>query len=121
MEWIFAMIKCKYFESKDITPWHGDVLDHPTYQLFCNLYNRETTRYTCSRCYSHTPCCKDMTDIEIDFELWCIDKELSTDDRANPKPSAYYERLLKEKKYLLEEVKSRLSAALTTLYTEADS
>lgn len=27
--------KCKYFTRDDITPWHGDVYDHPSYKNYC--------------------------------------------------------------------------------------
>ena len=28
---------CEHLESKDITPWHGDVFDHPDYEYTCKL------------------------------------------------------------------------------------
>ena len=115
------MVGCKYSEVKDITTWHGDVFDHPQYQQFCNLHNREITRYTCPRCKDYIPCCRDMTDREIEFELWCIDKELEADDRFTPRPSSFYERLLKEKKCLLEEKKERIIVSLTKLYAGDES
>lgn len=26
---------CKNFLQEDVTPWHGDVFDHPEYKFFC--------------------------------------------------------------------------------------
>ena len=26
---------CKYLRIEDITPWHGDVFDHPSYDYYC--------------------------------------------------------------------------------------
>lgn len=26
---------CKYYSQEDVTPWHGDVFDHPEYKFFC--------------------------------------------------------------------------------------
>ena len=28
--------KCPYYSYEDVTPWHGDVFDHPNYQTFCS-------------------------------------------------------------------------------------
>lgn len=27
--------KCKYFVSEDVTGWHNDVYDHPSYKNYC--------------------------------------------------------------------------------------
>ena len=32
------MDDCKHLQTEDITPWHGDVFDHPDY------------KYTCEKC-----------------------------------------------------------------------
>lgn len=29
------MDDCKYLKTEDITPWHGDVFDHPDYKYTC--------------------------------------------------------------------------------------
>lgn len=29
------MDPCKYLKTEDITPWHGDVFDHPDYRYQC--------------------------------------------------------------------------------------
>jgi hypothetical protein len=26
---------CKYFVHEDVTPWHNDVYDHPSYKTYC--------------------------------------------------------------------------------------
>lgn len=33
--------KCKYLKIEDVTPWHGDVFDHPEYKYCCTLKNKE--------------------------------------------------------------------------------
>lgn len=33
--------ECKYLKIEDVTPWHGDVFDHPTYKYFCVEKNKE--------------------------------------------------------------------------------
>lgn len=42
------MDDCKYLKSEDITPWHGDVFDHPDYKDTCKLTGREVI--TCIHC-----------------------------------------------------------------------
>lgn len=32
---------CIYFKAKDITPWHGDIFDHPDYAYFCTREGKE--------------------------------------------------------------------------------
>lgn len=27
--------QCEFFLQEDVTPWHGDVFDHPSYKTFC--------------------------------------------------------------------------------------
>ena len=29
------MNDCKYLKTEDVTPWHGDVFDHPDYKYIC--------------------------------------------------------------------------------------
>lgn len=33
--------ECKYLKIKDVTSWHGDVFDHPTYEYFCTKQSKE--------------------------------------------------------------------------------
>lgn len=33
--------QCKFYQQKNITPWHSDVFDHPTYKSICNRDNLE--------------------------------------------------------------------------------
>lgn len=48
------MEDCKYLITKDVTPWHGDVFDHPDYKYFCGkeevLKEILWPRKKCSRC-----------------------------------------------------------------------
>lgn len=46
------MAECKYFSYEDITPWHGDVFDHPDYEYYClkNEKKKEIFSWTCSKC-----------------------------------------------------------------------
>ena len=32
---------CEYYLYKDVTPWHGDVFDHPEYKSFCTKNGKE--------------------------------------------------------------------------------
>ena len=32
---------CEYYLQKDVTPWHGDVFDHPEYKFFCTKSGEE--------------------------------------------------------------------------------
>lgn len=32
---------CEYYLQKDVTPWHSDVFDHPTYKCFCIKNGKE--------------------------------------------------------------------------------
>ena len=46
--------QCEFFHSEDVTPWHGDVFDHPVYHDFC-LKNGEKKELIyplgqCKRC-----------------------------------------------------------------------
>lgn len=44
--------KCPYYSCEDITPWHGDIFDHPTYQVFCskNGEKEKIFHIHCCRC-----------------------------------------------------------------------
>lgn len=35
------MNNCKNLISEDVTPWHGDVFDYPTYKTIYNLIEKE--------------------------------------------------------------------------------
>jgi hypothetical protein len=47
------MSNCKNLITEDITPWHGDVFDHPNYKYTCKLNNREVI--PCLHC-NNTKC-----------------------------------------------------------------
>lgn len=50
------MDNCKHLDVKDITPFQGDVFDHPNYEHICKLTGREVVTYIqCnnSRCKSY--------------------------------------------------------------------
>ena len=42
------MNDCKNLITEDITPWQGDVFDHPDYKYICKLIGREVI--TCIHC-----------------------------------------------------------------------
>ena len=33
--------ECKYLKIEDITPWHGDVFDHPSYKYHYTEKNKD--------------------------------------------------------------------------------
>lgn len=33
--------ECKYLEIEDVTPYHGDVFDHPCYKYHCAEKNKD--------------------------------------------------------------------------------
>lgn len=35
------MEDCVHLKTEDITPWHGDIFDHPDYKYMCNKCGRE--------------------------------------------------------------------------------
>lgn len=47
------MTDCKNLRTEDITPWHGDVFDHPDYKYTCDLSGNEVI--PCFRC-NYTRC-----------------------------------------------------------------
>ena len=43
------MDDCKHLNIEDITQWHGDVFDHPSYEYRCKLTNKKViTRIQCN-------------------------------------------------------------------------
>lgn len=56
-------MKCIYFSAEDVTPWHGDVFDHPEYKYYCNRTNKikEIFPWTCSKC----PYYKDKEEVRL--------------------------------------------------------
>lgn len=47
-------ICCKYLKFKDVTTWHGDVFDHPTYIYYCLKKQKEVLYLMCIRCKDNT-------------------------------------------------------------------
>lgn len=43
---------CPHYSYKDVTPWHGDVFDHPSYQSYCSKDGKDKPIYLihCVRC-----------------------------------------------------------------------
>jgi hypothetical protein len=33
--------ECKYLKIEDVTFWHGDVFDHPSYKYYCTKKNKD--------------------------------------------------------------------------------
>lgn len=56
---------CAYLKIKDITPWHGDVFDHPEYEYYCTLKDKTLSFgiIHCRKCvnYSQKETTKDDT------------------------------------------------------------
>lgn len=51
------MMDCKFLISKDITPYHDDVFDHPSYKHICAKCGREVIPFIhCNkeRCKNYT-------------------------------------------------------------------
>lgn len=44
------MEECKNLIKIDITPWHGDVFDHPTYEYRCKETNTVIHPMKCRNC-----------------------------------------------------------------------
>lgn len=42
------MTNCKNIRKVDVTPWHGDALDHPIYKYICCLSEKEVIPYYCN-------------------------------------------------------------------------
>ena len=52
------MTGCKNLMIKDVTSWHGDVFDHPTYEYRCRLNGRKVyplTHCKSPRCEKYEP------------------------------------------------------------------
>lgn len=52
-----VMLDCKFLIIEDITSYHGDVFDHPTYKYTCKKCNKEVLPYICcnkERCKNYT-------------------------------------------------------------------
>lgn len=48
---VVVMEDCKYLKTEDVTPWHGDVFDHPDYKHTCEKIGREIIPFIhCKRC-----------------------------------------------------------------------
>ena len=101
------MIDCKHFENIDITPWHGDVFDHPSYQSFCHLKDRNIHRYWCTKCDNYIPDYENLSDYDIIYEFRLVKEKLETDDRANPMSWNLVNKLIERKKCLAEEATRR--------------
>jgi len=43
---------CPHYSYKDVTFWHGDVFDHPSYQAYCSKDGEDKPIYSihCVRC-----------------------------------------------------------------------
>ena len=50
--------KCEYFKQEDVTGWHNDVFDHPSYKCFCSKNGEKRDlllpETQCRRCLSDT-------------------------------------------------------------------
>lgn len=50
------MTDCKTLIIKDITPWNGDVFDHPIYEYSCKLTKKKIIPHVhcnCKRCENY--------------------------------------------------------------------
>lgn len=92
------MIDCKYFEDIDVTPWHSDVFDHPSYQSFCHLKDKNIHRYWCAKCENYIPDCESLSDYDIVREFRLVKEKLETDDRTNPISKNLINKLIEQKK-----------------------
>lgn len=52
--------KCPHYSCEDVTSWHGDVFDHPTYQVFCSKSGKKKKIFHihCFRCSFFKNCIK---------------------------------------------------------------
>lgn len=52
---MFDYEHCKHFKYEDVTPWHGDVFDHPSYATFCTKTGKKRQLIypegQCKRCH----------------------------------------------------------------------
>lgn len=54
------MSDCKNLITEDITPWHGDVFDHPNYKYICKLKGKAVVPFI----YCHNNRCKNYEPLE---------------------------------------------------------
>ena len=101
------MINCKYFENIDVTPWHADIFDHPSYQSFCHLKNKDIHRHWCTQCDNYIPDYNNLSDYDIECEFRSVKEKLETDDRAQLMSWNSAQKLIKRKKCLVEEMTKR--------------
>ena len=49
------MSECEYLKVEDVTPWHGDVFDHPDYEYYCMKKNKKLLApfIQCLKCEEH--------------------------------------------------------------------
>lgn len=60
------MTDCKHLITKDITPWHGDVFDHPVYEYTCKLSKRKVMPLVNCKikcCENYKPVSEEIEDI----------------------------------------------------------
>lgn len=101
------MIDCKHIKYIDITSWHGDVFDHPSYQSFCHLNDKKIYRHLCSRCENYIPDYEKLSDDDIQYELRLLQEKLESDDRVNPMSGNLVNKLVERRRCLLEEIAKR--------------
>ena len=102
------MIDCVNLESVDVTPWHGDVFDHPVYRDRCKLTGKDVHKfYTCSVCSNYVPDYEGMNDWDVRYELRAILNKLETDDRMQPMSWAIASKLIERRDKIIEEMKRR--------------
>lgn len=102
------MIDCVNLESVDVTPWHGDVFDHPVYRDRCKLTGKDVHKfYTCSVCPNYEPDYEGMNDWDLRYELRAILNKLNTDDRMQPMSWAFVSKLVERRDKIIEEMKRR--------------
>ena len=49
----FDYTKCEHYIAKDVSPWHSDIFDHPTYESYCTKDGNEKISFpagACKRC-----------------------------------------------------------------------
>lgn len=102
------MIDCKHLEWIDVTPWHGDVFDHPSYKSVCRLKNKDVHHfYSCALCKDYVPDYERLSDSDIRYELRIVKKYLEEDDRIQPMSAALVSQLIDRRNKLLEEAAKR--------------
>lgn len=51
----FDYTECEHFVQEDVTPWHGDVFNHPSYETYCIKDGQKKQlllpERQCLRCY----------------------------------------------------------------------